>query len=250
MPAIPRCSARPSGSPGRTASRLARIPGFPISPGFGRRDMRVTPRGGRRLHPLSNRCRRRRGGGRGRQRCSTSKPTGRCSTWRRAIAALAGALARAVAAFDPALLLFAPPGSEMALRRARRSACASPGGVCRSRVRSRRPARIATEGGRSRPRCADGRRTRRRPDHRACCHDARRLATRSWMPTRSAFTAIHRARTDWPPRFAPGSRLPASPSNQSEHPEWACSTGGTRRTIAHTGPSWRRRSAGCSTPST
>ena len=43
----------------------------------------------------------------------TSRRTARSTTWRRATRALADAIARAIRAFDPALVLFGLPGSEL-----------------------------------------------------------------------------------------------------------------------------------------
>ena len=66
--------------------------------------------------------------------------------------ALADAIARAVAAFDPSLILFGLPGSELA----RAGQAAGPAGrarrICRSRVRAGRIADAAVAAGRSHPR--------------------------------------------------------------------------------------------------
>jgi UPF0271 protein len=106
----------------RSTIRLARThgvaigahPGFPDLAGFGRRDMRVTPEEAEDfiLYQIAAVAGVAAAEG---ARLQHVKAHGALFNMAARDRALAGALARAVAAYDPALVLFAPPGSEMAL---------------------------------------------------------------------------------------------------------------------------------------
>src|SRR5258706_197244 len=86
-------------------------PGFPDLVGFGRRELNVTPKEAEDmvLYQIAAVC----GGAAGRGgRVQDLEPHRALVHNARTDAALAGAIARAVAAFDPAFILFGLPGSE------------------------------------------------------------------------------------------------------------------------------------------
>ncbi len=140
---------------GRRASGISRSRGIRAS-----RDANGTT--GRRRHgPLPNRracrdCEERR-------RAALAREAARCALQhgghRQEL--LAAAIARAVAAFDPALIFFALPGSELARAANAIGSASRARGVCRSRVRARRIVDAALTCRRSHSRRRRGRRRER-----------------------------------------------------------------------------------------